>query len=135
MMQVTKGVWMSPSHPSHAAPRRSDCAIAGSLDVLGNRWSLLIVRDLLFRGELRFADLAASAEGVPTNTLADRLRRLEEHGIVAREPYSDRPPRHRYRLTGRGRDLAPVLDAMATWGVTHLPGTRRLGAWRPDGRR
>ena len=114
--------------PSHAPPRRSDCAIAGSLDVVGDRWSLLIVRDLLFRGELRFADLAASAEGVPTNTLADRLRRLEEHGIVAREPYSDRPPRHRYRLTDRGRDLAPILDAMATWGVAHLPGTRRLGA-------
>lgn len=106
---------------------RSDCAIAGTLDVVGDRWSLLIVRDLLFRGELRFADLAGSTEGVPTNTLADRLRRLEEYGIVAREQYSDRPPRHQYRLTDRGRELAPVLDAMATWGVTHLPGTRRLG--------
>ena len=105
---------------------RSDCAIAGTLDVLGDRWSLLIVRDLLLRDALRFADLAAAAEGVPTNTLADRLHPLEEHGIVAREPYSDRPPRYRYRLTDRGRDLAPVLDAMATWGVAHLPGTRRL---------
>jgi DNA-binding HxlR family transcriptional regulator len=118
---------MSPlRHPS----RRSDCAIAGTLDVVGDRWSLLIVRDLLFHGELRFADLATSTEGVPTNTLADRLRRLEENGIVAREAYSDRPPRHRYRLTERGRDLGPVLDAMATWGVAHLPGTRRLGSGR-----
>jgi DNA-binding HxlR family transcriptional regulator len=95
--------------------------------VVGDRWSLLIVRDLLFRGELRFADLAASAEGVPTNTLADRLRRLEDSGIVTRRPYRDRPVRHQYRLTERGRELAPVLDAMATWGVAHLPGTRRLG--------
>jgi DNA-binding HxlR family transcriptional regulator len=113
-------VRMSPS-------RRSDCAIAGTLDLVGDRWSLLIVRDLLFHGELRFADLAGSAEGVPTNTLADRLRRLEEGGVVAREPYSERPVRHRYRLTDRGRDLAPVLDAMAGWGTAHLPGTRRLG--------
>jgi DNA-binding HxlR family transcriptional regulator len=106
--------------------RRSDCAIAGTLDLVGDRWSLLIVRDLLFRGELRFGELAASTEGVPTNTLTDRLRRLEDSGIVASEPYSDRPVRYRYRLTDRGRDLAPILDAMATWGVRHLPGTRRL---------
>ena len=112
--------------PARTPFPRSDCAIAGTLDVVGDKWSLLIVRDLLFRGELRFADLAASAEGVPTNTLADRLRRMEDGGIVTRQQYSDRPPRHQYRLTDRGRDLAPVLDAMATWGVTHLPGTRRL---------
>ncbi|WBB93121.1 helix-turn-helix domain-containing protein [Verrucosispora sp. WMMC514] len=107
---------------------RSDCAIAGTLDLVGDRWSLLIVRDLLFRGELRFADLAASAEAVPTNTLADRLRRLEECGIVVRHLYSERPRRYEYHLTERGRDLAPVLDSIATWGITHLPGTRRLGA-------
>jgi DNA-binding HxlR family transcriptional regulator len=114
--------------PSRNPPPRSDCAIAGTLDVVGDRWSLLIVRDLLFHDGLRFADLAASAEGMPTNTLADRLRRLEEGGILVREPYSDRPVRHRYRLTERGRDLAPVLDAMAAWGVTYLSGTRRLGS-------
>jgi DNA-binding HxlR family transcriptional regulator len=124
MMQVTTEVWMSASrNPSS----RSDCAIAGTLDVVGDRWSLLIVRDLLFRGELRFADLANAAEGMPTNTLTDRLRRLEDSGIVAREPYSDRPVRHQYRLTEQGRALAPILDAMATWGVAYLPGTRRLG--------
>ena len=113
--------------PARNRSRRSDCAIAGTLDVVGDKWSLLIVRDLMFRGELRFADLAGSAEGMPTNTLADRLRRLEDSGIVARRPYSDRPPRHQYRLTERGRQLGPILDAMATWGVVHLPGTRRLG--------
>ena len=107
---------------SSATPRRSECAIAGSLDIFGDRWSLLIVRDLLF------GDLAASSERIPTNTLADRLRKLEEAGIVSRERYSDRPPRHTYRLTPRGRALAPVLDALASWGTTHLPGTRRLNA-------
>src|SRR5690348_16492858 len=105
---------------------RSDCAIAGTLDIVGDRWSLIIVRDLLFQGGLRFADLAGSAEAVPTNTLADRLHRLEEAGIVGRERYSDRPARYRYRLTDRGRDLAPVLDAIGNWGVKHLPGTRKL---------
>ena len=109
-------------------PRRSDCAIAGSLDVVGDRWSLLIVRDLLIHGALRYGDLAASPEGIPTNTLVDRLRKLEDAGILARERYNDHPPRHTYHLTGRGRALAPVLDALAGWGTTHLPGTRRIDA-------
>lgn len=106
--------------------RRSDCAVAGTLDLVGDRWSLLIVRDLFFRGPLRYGDLAASAERIPTNTLADRIRRLEDAGIVERERYSDHPPRHTYRLTDAGRALGPVLDAIATWGTTHLPGTRRV---------
>jgi DNA-binding HxlR family transcriptional regulator len=84
------------------------------------------VRDLLFRQPLRYGDLAASRERIPTNTLADRLRRLEDAGIVSREQYSEHPPRHTYRLTDRGHALAPVLDAMANWGTAHLPGTTRL---------
>ena len=121
-MQVTPEVTAVPERP-----RRSDCAVACTLDVLGDRWSLLIVRDLLFAEQLRYADLAGIPEAIPTNTLADRLRRLEEAGIVARSRYSDRPPRYSYRLTAQGRALGPVLDAMATWGADHLPGTRRLG--------
>ncbi|WP_240506368.1 winged helix-turn-helix transcriptional regulator [Thermoactinospora rubra] len=109
-------------------PRRSDCAVAGTLDIVGDRWSLLLVRDLLMAGELRYADFARAAEAIPTNTLADRLRRLEDAGIVERVPYSEHPPRFSYRLTERGRRLGPVVDAMAEWGVRHLPGTRRLGA-------
>lgn len=103
---------------------RSYCPIAGTLDILGDRWSLLIVRDLFYGGERRYGDLAASWESIPTNTLADRLRRLEEAGIVAREQYNDRPPRYSYRLTAKGRALAPVLEAMTEWGLAHLPGTR-----------
>jgi DNA-binding HxlR family transcriptional regulator len=105
---------------------RSDCAIAATLDIVGDRWSLLVVRDLLFRGDLRYGDLATSAEGMPTNTLADRLRKLTDAQIIEREQYSSRPPRYSYRLTDRGRALAPVLDAMATWGTSHVPGTRRV---------
>lgn len=106
--------------------RRSDCAIAGTLDIVGDRWSLLIVRDLLFRDDLRYADLAESDEAIPTNTLADRLRRLEDAEIVQRVQYSERPPRYTYRLTDRGRALGPAVNAIADWGVAHLPGTRRL---------
>lgn len=105
---------------------RSNCAIAATLDVVGDRWSLLIVRDLLVRDNLRYGDLSASAEGMPTNTLADRLRKLTDAGIIEREQYSRRPPRYSYRLTDRGRALVPVLDAMATWGTTYVAGTKRL---------
>jgi len=111
--------------------RRSDCAIAGTLDILGDRWSLLIVRDLLFKGELRYGDLAASDEAIPTNTLADRLRKLEDAEIIRRDRYSQHPPRYTYRLTDRGEALGPALDALATWGTAHLPGTRRVGGTPP----
>lgn len=111
--------------------RRSDCAVAGTLDIVGDRWTLLIVRDLLFAGEMRYGDFLGAPEKIPTNTLADRLRKLEQAGLVQRELYRERPPRAVYRLTDSGRSLGGVLDAMATWGVAHLPGTRRLG--RPAG--
>jgi len=107
---------------------RSDCAIAATLDIVGDRWSLLVVRDLLFEGELRYGDLAASAEGMSTNILADRLRKLADAEIIEREQYSERPPRFGYRLTDRGRAFASVLDAMATWGTTYVAGTKRRTA-------
>lgn len=105
---------------------RSYCPIACTLDLVGDRWSLLIVRDLCYGGERRYGDLAASYESIPTNTLADRLRRLEEAEIVARVQYSDRPPRYTYRLTGRGRALEPVLEAITNWGLANIPGTVRV---------
>jgi DNA-binding HxlR family transcriptional regulator len=106
---------------------RSDCAVAATLDLVGDRWTLLIVRDLLFGGELRYGEFLTAAEGIPTNTLADRLRKLEAAGLVSKELYSEHPPRARYRLTKRGRALGPVLDALADWGVANVAGTRRLG--------
>ncbi|HET9209833.1 MAG TPA: helix-turn-helix domain-containing protein [Thermoanaerobaculia bacterium] len=103
--------------------RRSTCPIATTLDLLGDKWTLLVVRDLLFVGKRRFGELLESPEGIPTNILSDRLRRLEEHGVVEKSLYSSRPRRYEYRLTARGADLFPVLRAMAEWGLRHLPGT------------
>jgi DNA-binding HxlR family transcriptional regulator len=103
--------------------RRSDCPIACTLDLLGDRWTLLVVRDLYFGGELRYGELHGSRESIPTNTLAERLRRLEEAGLVHRDRYSEHPPRYSYRLTEEGRGLGPVLKAMADWGLERFPGT------------
>ena len=107
-----------------AAVRRSQCPVAGTLDVLGDRWSLLVVRDLL-RGKRRYAEFLESSEGIPTNILADRLKRLAAHGIISQRRYSVHPPRMEYELTTKGEDLRPVLRAMLDWGLEHVPGTRR----------
>lgn len=120
---------MSPRRTgSGAGPheRRSECAIAGVLDLLGDRWSLLIVRDLWLRGRLRFQDFASMVgqESIPTNTLAARLRRLEEAEILSREKYQDHPARFAYELTTKGAALVPVLESLAEWGVTYIPHTR-----------
>jgi DNA-binding HxlR family transcriptional regulator len=105
------------------AALRSQCPVAGALDLVGDRWTLLVVRDL-FRGKKRFGELAASSERIPTNILADRLRRLEQAGLVERRQYSERPPRYEYRLTRMGKDLAPAVRTLAEWGVRYVPGTR-----------
>src|SRR5215510_2165071 len=91
------------------------CPVAKSLDVVGERWTLLIVRDLL-RGPARFQDLRAQLSGIPPKLLADRLRRMERQGLVARALYSRRPPRASYALTERGRGLGLVVCALAVWG-------------------
>ena len=104
-----------------AGSRRSRCPVSCTLDVLGDRWSLLVVRDLM-RGKHRFAEFAASPEGIPTNILAERLKRLRAKGIVRAVRYSDRPPRMEYALTAKGEDLRPIVRAMAEWGVRHAGG-------------
>ena len=102
--------------------RRSLCPISCALDLLGDKWTLLLVRDLLL-GKGTYSELQQSPEGIPTNILADRLKRLRTEGILDREPYQQNPVRYRYRLTGKGRDLAPVLLAMVDWSDRHLEGT------------
>lgn len=92
------------------------CAIAQALDVVGERWSLLIVRELLIRGPSRYTDLRFGLPGIATNLLADRLRELEEAGVVERE---DAPPpvaTTLFKLTDRGKELQPVLQALGRWG-------------------
>ena len=103
--------------------QRSLCPVARSLDLLGDRWSLLVIRDLLF-GKTRYGDFLTSAEGIPTNILADRLKRLEEAGIVASALYSRHSRRKDYRLTEAGEALRPVVAALRDWGLAQFPGTR-----------
>ena len=101
---------------------RSACALANSLDILGDKWSLLVVRDLL-HGKRTYGELARSPERIPTNILADRLERLEGAGIVTSTPYQERPVRYAYTLTPKGRALGDVLLAFVRWGKQYIPGT------------
>ena len=95
------------------------CPVAKSLELLGERWTLLLIRDLL-SGSRRFQDLQTSLAGIAPNVLSERLKILEEHGIVAREFYSEHPQRAAYALTPRGRDLGMVVGALAVWGARHV---------------
>ena len=106
------------------AARRSSCSIACALDIVGDRWTLLIVRDLI-GGKTRYTDFARSSERIPTNILSDRLRLLARSGLIERVPYGERSRRRAYHLTLDGEALSLVVDALATWGLQHLPGTTR----------
>ena len=108
-----------------AAPRRSPCPVGCSLDIFGDRWTLLVVRDL-FLGRARFKDFAASPEGIPTNILADRLERLLAHGIIEQIPAEDGTKRLAYRLTEKGKALAPTLEAIRDWGLAWDKSTRAM---------
>lgn len=108
---------MSPR--SIAGPRRSGCPISIALELLGDPWSLLVVRDLMFKGRRSFSEFLAGGEGIATNILADRLRRLEAGGIVEKRPDSDDGRRVLYRLTRKGIDLAPVLVELILWSARH----------------
>ncbi len=110
---------------------RSACAIANSLDVLGDKWSLLVVRDLL-HGKHTYGELARSPEHIPTNILAERLKRLESAGIISSAPYQERPVRYAYTLTSKGVALGEVLLALVRWGKRHIPGTVAM-TQRPAG--
>src|SRR5260370_35491367 len=99
--------------------QRSLCPVACSLDVLGDRWTLLVIRDLL-HGKTRYGDFLASGEGIPTNILADRLKRLEEAGVVGRALYSRHSRRKDYHLTEAGEALRPVVAAAPAWGLVQV---------------
>jgi DNA-binding HxlR family transcriptional regulator len=113
------------SSDKHAFPR-SPCAVASTLDIVGDKWSLLVVRDLL-RGKMTYGELADSLERIPTNILAERLRRLEENGLIGKTAYQQRPVRFAYSLTAKGRDMGDILLALVRWGRKHIPGTQALG--------
>ena len=95
------------------------CPVAKSLELVGDRWTLLIVRDLL-QGTRRFQEFQRSLKGIAPNILSDRLKLMEEHGLVRREFYSDHPPRAAYVLTDKGKELGVVVSALALWGSRHV---------------
>ena len=109
--------------------RRSDCPVACTLDLLGDKWTLLVVRDL-FTGKERFEQFLASPEGMASNILADRLARLQEGGIVEQRANPEHRGRATYHLTERGAGLRGVLDAVASWGLQQFSGTS-LGGHSP----
>jgi DNA-binding HxlR family transcriptional regulator len=96
------------------------CPVAGTLDLIGERWTILLLRDLLLRGPRRFQDFQVSLPGVAPNILSARLKSMEEAGLVRRELYNERPPRLEYVLTDKGKSLGPIVKAMRDWGSKHL---------------
>lgn len=96
--------------------RQKDCPVARALDVIGEKWSLLILRDLFRNGPLRFQALAEGLWGVAPNTLSARLKTLEAQGVIATRLYESHPPRYEYLLTEKGKALGPVLKALYNWG-------------------
>lgn len=105
--------------PSGKHDPRSLCPVSLALDLFGDAWSLLIVRDLMFRGTDSYKAFLAAGEGIATNVLSDRLARLESHGIIEkhRDPRDGR--RYVYRLTAKGADLAPVVVSIVLWSARH----------------
>ena len=95
------------------------CPVARTLDIIGERWTILVLRDLFLEGPRKFHDFASSLSGISPNMLSDRLKRLEDAGIVERRFYSEHPPRAEYALTTKGRELGPVLKALRDWGTKH----------------
>lgn len=109
---------------AHRHPRegRSGCPIASTLDLVGDRWTLVIVRDMV-NGKARFAEFLASPERITTNVLTDRLGRMEQAGLTEKAPYQTRPTRFEYTLTQKGQALIPVLQEFCRWGNAFIPDT------------
>jgi DNA-binding HxlR family transcriptional regulator len=103
----------------YSAKRRSGCPLNASVEMLGDRWSLLIIRDMMIRGARTYQEFLHCDEGIATNILADRLRKLEAYGIITTEPDPSDGRKRIYLLTAKGIDLAPVLTEMVLWAAGH----------------
>jgi DNA-binding HxlR family transcriptional regulator len=103
--------------------RRSPCPVSCALDLFGDRWTLLVIRDLML-GRTRFKDFVASPEGIPTNILSDRLERLRERGIIHQIPAKEGGKRMAYALTDKGESLRPVIMTIRDWGLKWEEGTK-----------
>src|SRR5580693_7351968 len=102
-----------------AAKRRSDCPLNASVEMLGDRWSLLIIRDMMLRGSRTYKEFLDCYEGIATNILANRLQKLQDYGIIAAGPDPRDARKVTYLLTPKGIDLAPVLTEMVLWAAAH----------------
>ena len=96
--------------------RQKHCPVARTRDLIGERWTLLVLRDLFLHGPRRYQDLQESLAGVAPNTLSTRLKSMEAGGLIERKLYSEHPPRLEYHLTRKGSSLAPVMKALRRWG-------------------
>lgn len=105
-----------------SSKHRSSCPIARSLDLLGDKWTLIIMRDALYFDSRTFADFSRSRERIPTNLLADRLKRLVEMELLEKVPYHANPTRYEYVPTEKGESIKPVLTSLRVFGETHLGG-------------
>lgn len=99
--------------------RQKNCPVARALDIIGERWTILLLLDLFLQGPRRFQDFQEPLAGVAPNTLSARLKAMEEQDLIARRVYSDHPPRLEYQLTDKGKSLGPVLKALRKWGEDH----------------
>lgn len=98
---------------------RSNCPINFVLETFGDKWTLLVVRDLMFKGKTSFGEFLQSEEKISTNILADRLSRLEEHGIVVKSVATDKRSKFIYKLTEKGKDLLPIMLEITAWSAKH----------------
>ena len=101
------------------------CPVARTLDIIGERWTIMVLRDLFTDGPRKFQDFQRSLPGISPNTLSARLKTLEEKGIVARHFYEEHPPRAEYRLTDKGKSLGPIMKSLLEWGTKHTMGQGR----------
>ncbi len=105
--------------------KRSSCPITNVLDMLGDKWTLLVIRDLVL-GKKRYQEFMASPERIASNILADRLKKLEASGLVTRRAYQQKPARYEYFFTEKGEGLKPVLGAIIVWGKKYFPSTKMI---------
>ncbi|NOT86244.1 MAG: helix-turn-helix transcriptional regulator [Methylococcaceae bacterium] len=107
---------------------RSLCPLSTALDLIGDKWSLILVRDMCM-GKSKYGDFQNSPEAIPTNILANRLRKLESNGILVKRPYQDKPVRYEYCLTLKGAELLPVIQQLARWAHQHVAESMPPPAW------
>ena len=101
---------------------RSECPLTCVLDLVGDKWALIIIRDMLFIGKKQFGDFLDSPEAISTNILTNRLKKLEKCGIIEKRPYQEAPVRYEYFLTDAGKELESVIMSIAQWGAKHIEG-------------